>query len=94
MASAIFWSSFTTEIIVISVRWKAFESLKKQLEAATLQAIDESQPFVVEWDVSQVALSATLIQAARPVAFKSQFPKERTTLCSSKERSNRDHRSY
>ena len=51
---------------------KAFESLKKQLEAATLRAIDESQPLVAECDASEVALSATLKQAGRPVVFMSR----------------------
>jgi len=51
---------------------KAFESLKKQLEAATLRTINESQPFVVECDASEVALSATPNQAGRPVAFMSR----------------------
>ena len=38
----------------------AFDLLKKELERATLQPIDESQPFVVECDASEVCVSATL----------------------------------
>lgn len=45
----------------------AFSMLKKELERATLQSIDESLPFVVECDASEVALSATLNQGGRPV---------------------------
>jgi len=52
--------------------WKAFESLKKQLEAVTLRAIDEPLPFVVECDASEVALSATLNQTGRPIVFMSR----------------------
>ena len=50
----------------------AFNMLKKELESATLHSIDESLPFVVESDVSEVALSATLNQGGRPVAFMSR----------------------
>ena len=47
----------------------AFDLLKKELEKATLQSIDESQPFVVECDVLGVCVSATLNQCGRPVSF-------------------------
>ena len=50
----------------------AFSSLKKELESATLHSIDESLPFVVESDASEIALSATLNQGGRPVAFMSR----------------------
>ena len=50
----------------------AFELLKKELERATLHSIDESQPFVVECDASEVCVSATLNQCGRPVAFMSR----------------------
>ena len=49
----------------------ACDLLKKELERATLQSIDENQPFVVECDVSEVCVSATLNQCGRPVAFMS-----------------------
>jgi hypothetical protein len=50
----------------------AFNTLKKELEGATLHSIDETLPFVVESDASDVALSATLNQGGRPVAFISR----------------------
>ena len=49
-----------------------FESLKKSIALATLQAIDESMPFTVECDASDIAVSATLNQNGRPVAFMSR----------------------
>ena len=51
---------------------KDFESLKQDIANASLQAIDENVPFVVECDASDVAISATLNQAGRPVAFMSR----------------------
>ena len=39
-----------------------FNTLKKELERASLNPIDESLPFVVECDASEVAVSATLNQ--------------------------------
>ena len=50
----------------------AFNTLKKSLERASLNPIDESLPFVVECDASEVAVSATLNQDGRPVAFMSR----------------------
>ena len=50
----------------------AFNSLKKELEQVTLCSIDESLPFVVECDASEVAVSATLNQGGCPVAFMSR----------------------
>ena len=50
----------------------AFELLKSELGSATLSCIDESIPFVVECDASDVAVSATLNQRGRPVAFMSR----------------------
>ena len=46
--------------------------MKEPLSKATLLHIDESQPFVVECDASDISLSATLIQGGRPVAFMSR----------------------
>ena len=51
---------------------KDFESLKQDIANASLQAIDENAPFVVECDASDVAISATLNQAGGPVAFMSR----------------------
>ncbi|XP_068211794.1 uncharacterized protein [Palaemon carinicauda] len=50
----------------------AFNSLKKQLMDVSLRAVDESLPFVVECDASEVAVSAVLNQGGRPVAFMSR----------------------
>ena len=66
----------------------AFDLLKKELERATLQSIDESQPFVVECDASEVCVSATVNQCGRPVAFmlrtfqssELQYPPEATAI--------------
>ena len=46
-----------------------FKLLNKEREGAALQSIDESRPFVVESDASEVAIFATLNQGGRPVAF-------------------------
>ena len=50
----------------------SFNKLKELLRKATLAHIDESQPFVVECDASDIFLSATLNQGGRPVAFMSR----------------------
>ena len=47
----------------------AFGLFKKELERTILHSIDESQPFVVECDASEVCVSTTLNQCGRPVAF-------------------------
>ena len=51
---------------------KVFGELKKELLKAMLYSIDENKPFVVECDASDVAISATLNQDGRPVAFMSR----------------------
>ena len=51
---------------------EAFESLKKTIEHAAVTTIDETIPFEVETDASEVALAATLNQNGRPVSFFSR----------------------
>ena len=43
--------------------------LKESLGSVTLMAINETLPFTVETDASNVAISATLNQRWKPVAF-------------------------
>ncbi|XP_076037194.1 uncharacterized protein LOC143022734 [Oratosquilla oratoria] len=50
----------------------AFNTLKRQLTDASLRSVDESLPFVVECDASEVAISAVLNQGGRPIAFMSR----------------------
>jgi len=51
---------------------EAFESLKKTIEDAVVTAIDETTPFEVETDPSEVALAATLNKNGKPVALFSR----------------------
>ena len=50
----------------------AFELVKSEIEKPVLVAIDESQPFELETDASDIALAAVLNQNGRPVAFFSR----------------------
>ena len=50
----------------------SFNSLKNELARVALSPIDEDIPFVVECDASDVAISASLNQNGRPVAFMSK----------------------
>ena len=52
---------------------KAFKSLKYKLASAALQVIDKNLAFVVETDASDNAISASLNQHDRPVAFFSRM---------------------
>ena len=51
---------------------ETFKLLKSELVDVSLGVIDEKEQFVVETDASNVALSATLNQNNRPVAFCSR----------------------
>ena len=51
---------------------RAFQTLKKDLADVTLMSIDEDRSFVLETDASNVAISATLNQNGKPVAFFSR----------------------
>ena len=46
--------------------------LKESLGSVTLMAINETLPFTIETDASNVAISATLNQRGKPVAFFSR----------------------
>lgn len=51
---------------------QCFESLKKDINKASVAAFDETLPLQVETDASATALAATLSQTGRPVAFFSR----------------------
>ena len=51
---------------------QAFEMLKNELAEVTLGVIDNSTPFGVETDASDMALPASPNQRSRPVAFFSR----------------------
>lgn len=50
----------------------AFQQLKQELSNVTLEAVDDDLPFTLETDASEVAISATLNQNHKPVAFYSR----------------------
>ena len=62
----------TTEFPLSQNALDAFNTVKKELESATLNPIDETARFVVECDASDTTISATLNQGGRPVAFMSR----------------------
>ena len=49
----------------------AFKAVKKELEVASLNPIDEAMPFVVDCGASESTVFATLNQAGGPVVFMS-----------------------
>ena len=51
---------------------EAFHQLKRNIADATMSAISDDLPFVVETDASDHAIAATLCQDGRPVAFFSR----------------------
>ena len=55
---------------------ESFELLKTELAKAALRSVNESLPFTVECDASDVAVSAILNQGGRPVAFMSRTLQE------------------
>ena len=62
-----------TEIFPLSnCAKRAFETLKKDLGDVTLMSIDEDQSFVLETNASNVAISGTLNQNGKSVAFFSR----------------------
>jgi len=54
----------------------ALQTLKEDLPAATLRVVDGNLTFVVETDNSENAISASLNQGYRPVAFFSRMLKK------------------
>ena len=47
--------------------------VKKELEVASLNPIDEAMPFVLECDASESTISATMNQVGRPVVIMSRI---------------------
>ena len=62
----------TTKFPLDDTALNDFNGLEKEIEKAVLLSTDENLPFVVVCDASDVAISATLNQNGRPVAFMSQ----------------------
>ena len=65
----------------------SYESMKAELIQASLFSIDRDIPLVIETDASDIAISATLNQSGRPVAFFSRTlsPSERNHSAVEKE---------
>ena len=52
---------------------KYYRSQKNKLANTTLQSIDETVPFTVETDASDLATGETLNQNGRPIAFQARI---------------------
>ena len=63
----------STSFPLPSAAQQAFEDLKKEIANSVVISIDETLPFIVETDASDLAIAATLNQAGRPVAFFSRM---------------------
>jgi len=61
-----------SEFPISSNALRAFESLKPELGKVAHNSVDETVPFVVECDASDVDVSAVLNQRGRPVSFMSR----------------------
>ena len=64
----------------------AFQQLKNDIANATLEVINEQLPFVVETDACDNAISATLNEQNRPVAFFSRMLNKNELMYSSIEK--------
>jgi len=74
---------------------QAFSNRKNELVNASIQSIDETLLFVVECDTSDVAISATLNQGGRPVAFLSPMQHRGEVFVSCRRKgSNSNYRSH
>ena len=62
----------TTTFPINQQELKDYEDLTSDIANAALSSIDEELPLVVECDASDIAITTTLNQSGRPVAFMSR----------------------
>ena len=62
-----------TSFPLSSAAQETFEVLKKEIANSVVNSIDETLPYIVETDASDISIAATLNQAGRPVAFFSRM---------------------